>query len=184
MTVKTSLYGIGWKEEFRGSLEELVLTVNEIVKHAYAPSKFIFLKEFDKDVEFNVNKYITKTFFEEVILSLIDRTTVEGRLSDKTRDIRNLIYRYKDDYMDLSNYTKITLTNAQQISKYGGTKMHTAYVNNISRHFGNRLRMFVNLITKTNEKIDQVMQEIKRNGFRTKISKVQSRYVLLMCVPK
>ncbi|ORE21399.1 hypothetical protein BCV71DRAFT_165824, partial [Rhizopus microsporus] len=65
-TIKTSLNGIGWKEDYRATLNEFVCSVNDLVAHGFAFAKFIFLKEFNKDGEFDFNKYVTKAFFQEV----------------------------------------------------------------------------------------------------------------------
>ncbi|PHZ12824.1 uncharacterized protein RHIMIDRAFT_283552 [Rhizopus microsporus ATCC 52813] len=164
-TIKTSLNGIGWKENYRATLNEFVCSVNDLVTHGFAFAKFIFLKEFNKDGEFDFNKYVTKAFFQEVLLALVDRKTKEGRLAEKTRDIRQLINTYKDEYIQVSSYIPITLTNAQQIALYEGTKIHTVYINNVAQHFGNRLRMFLNLISNKKEKIENMTQEMKSKGF-------------------
>lgn len=128
-------------------------------------AKFIFLKEFNKDGEFDFNKYVTKAFFQEVLLALVDRKTNEGSLTEKTRDIRQLIKTYKDEYIQASSYISITLINAQQFALYEGTKINTAYTNNVAQHFGNRLRMFLNLISNKKEKIENMTQEMKSKGF-------------------
>jgi hypothetical protein len=96
MSVKTSINRIRWNEVYRRRLEDFVDTVNATTTHAYSFSKFIFLREFereraehiardaqiaqnlalgiDEDVEavrpFDIESYINTQFFSEVWLSL------------------------------------------------------------------------------------------------------------------
>ncbi|CAO3681154.1 unnamed protein product [Rhizopus stolonifer] len=165
--VKTLVANIRWNEMLRPVLNEFVYTVNDIVTHTFAFLKFIFIKEFDKDKDFDLGKYVTKSFFQEVFLSLVERQFRGGSsggsstLSEKVRQIRSFIYTHKDEYLQQILYAPIKLTNAQQIALYEGTKIYTAYINNVSLHFGNRLLMLINRISKQKEKISDMTQKMK-----------------------
>ncbi|KAI7862107.1 hypothetical protein BDF14DRAFT_1737057, partial [Spinellus fusiger] len=43
-------------------------------------------------------------------------------------------------------------------------KINTTYLNGISLHFGNKLRMFLNILLKKNERIKTVKDEIKKKS--------------------
>ncbi|ORE08235.1 hypothetical protein BCV72DRAFT_303884 [Rhizopus microsporus var. microsporus] len=99
LTIKTSLSTIGWKEQYKPALKELMNITRD------------------------------------------GSVTGKSQLSDKTRMARSLILPYTEKYCQHASYTPIKLTNAQQITKYEGTKIHTAYINYITLHFGNQLHM-------------------------------------------
>lgn len=141
--------------------------VNDLVGHTFAFSKFIFINEFEKNDQFELEKYITKSFFEGVFLALVDRQTKDSsvtsrsQLSDKTRMARSLIRPYIEKYCQHASYIPIKLTNVQQIAKYEGTKTHAAYINNSTLHFGNQLRRFLNSVSKKQEKIKKFTQDME-----------------------
>ncbi|CAO3702794.1 unnamed protein product [Rhizopus stolonifer] len=135
MSVKTSVANIRWKETLRPVSNEFVFTVNDIVTHTFAFSKFIFIKEFDKDKDFDLEKYATKSFFQEVFLSLVERQVRDGKssgdsstFSEKVRQIKSLIYTHKDEYLRQTLYAPIKLTNAQQIALYEDTKIYRRHL--------------------------------------------------------
>jgi hypothetical protein len=64
--IKSSITGIGWKEQYTQSLKELVNNVNQIVTHTYLFRKFIFVNELDNtDDAFNLEEYINDDFLEK-----------------------------------------------------------------------------------------------------------------------
>ncbi|KAK9675134.1 hypothetical protein K7432_016632 [Basidiobolus ranarum] len=99
-----------------------------------------------------------KRFFREVFLSLVDKrvrdgsTTGESRLSAKVRQAREKINAYKEECCKLASYAPIKSANAQQIAIYESIKIHTAYINKVALHFGNRLRMFLNKVLRKKRK--------------------------------
>ncbi|KAI7868196.1 hypothetical protein BDF14DRAFT_1706941, partial [Spinellus fusiger] len=56
------------------------------------------------------------------------------------------------------------LKYAFQIAMYEARKINTAYLNGVSLHFGNKLRMFLNILLKKNERIKTVKEEMKKKG--------------------
>ncbi|KAI8090969.1 uncharacterized protein B0P05DRAFT_459190, partial [Gilbertella persicaria] len=56
------------------------------------------------------------------------------------------------------------LKYAQQIGSYEATKIHTAYMNGVALHFENRLRMFLNLLLKKQERIGALKSEMKKKN--------------------
>jgi hypothetical protein len=102
-----------------------------------------------------LEKYVSPEFFRKVFLSLIDYQTREYK-TEKVANYRLLINQYKLNYLNDSSYTPIKLVNAQQTAIYESTKICTAYLNNIEQHFGNRLQMFLNLVTEKDNKIKKI----------------------------
>jgi hypothetical protein len=166
MTIKSSLSTIGRKEQYKPALKELVNIVNDLVGHTFSFFKFIFINEFEKNDQ-----------FEEVFLAVVDRQTRDdsitgkSQLSNKARMERSPIRPYIEKYCQHTSYTPIKLTNAQQIAKYEGTKIHTAYINNITLHFGNQLRRFLNSVSKKQEKKSKSLLKIwkRENTLKKKL---------------
>ncbi|KAG1056690.1 hypothetical protein G6F43_001445 [Rhizopus delemar] len=53
---------------------------------------------------------------------------------------------------------------ANQITSYEVVKIVTAYLNGVKVQFGNKIRMFLNLLLKKNERIKALKSEMKKNG--------------------
>ncbi len=66
ITVKSSVNGIKWKEQYKKPLMQLVSTVNNVVAHTYSFLKFIFVHELADNHQFVLKNYINDTFFKEV----------------------------------------------------------------------------------------------------------------------
>ncbi|ORE05770.1 hypothetical protein BCV72DRAFT_336368 [Rhizopus microsporus var. microsporus] len=65
------------------------------------------------------------------------------------------------------------LKYAQQIDSYEVTKINTAYLNRVFFHFGNKLRMFLNMILKKDERIKAVKNKMKKDsGSEEKVSAI------------
>ncbi|ORE01900.1 hypothetical protein BCV72DRAFT_319779 [Rhizopus microsporus var. microsporus] len=177
ITIKTSVCGTGWKAKYIPSLQELVHTVNVIVSHTYAFSKYIYLKELEKNNVLRLQEYVTKDFFREIFLSLVDKEFRDSQalsrsnLSEKVRVLREKTYVYKDDYCDHAAYKPIELKNAQQLAIYESIKIHTDYINNITANFGNRLHTFINRITHKKERIARLTYEMKAKNYSDKVIK-------------
>lgn len=161
--VKNTVKSI-WKPDYIQALHELVSITNTLVAHTFAFSKYIFLKELEEDLSFDLNDYIRKEFFVEVFLSLIVRNNRPGRLLVKTANYRSLVSKHKEAYCRSASYTPIVLVNAQQIALYECTKIQTAYLNNIKAHFGSRLRAILNKLCKTKELAADLRKDLKKNN--------------------
>lgn len=118
---------------------------------------------------FELSTFINKPFFMEVFLSLVDRQIRDGvksgsgksRLKSTTRSYRDLIAKHKEKYFEYTGYALQKLTHAQQSADYECTKIHTAYINNIKAHFGNRFRQVLNLICNKCKKSEEIQQKMK-----------------------
>ncbi|KAG1146988.1 hypothetical protein G6F37_004412 [Rhizopus arrhizus] len=60
LSVKSSIDGIGWNEEYRERLEEFVNIIHATTTHAYSLSKFIFLYALQDNGNFDIVSYINK----------------------------------------------------------------------------------------------------------------------------
>jgi hypothetical protein len=69
---------------------------------------------------------------------------------------RDFIYRHKQEYFRLAQYTPPSLTSAQQIALYECEKIHTAYLNNLKSQFGNRLRLFLNFVFRVKQRSSDI----------------------------
>ncbi|KAI8083355.1 uncharacterized protein B0P05DRAFT_489037, partial [Gilbertella persicaria] len=142
-----------WNQDHVRPLYDLVDNVNILVLHTYSFSKYIFLEELKNSIDFSLADFVTKEFFVEVFLALIIRRNVPGKVKDRTAIYRELISRHKSSYFEDAQYTPFEIKYAQQLALYECTKINTAYHNNIKAHFGNRLRMLLNMLSKKEEKL-------------------------------
>ncbi|CEP13065.1 hypothetical protein [Parasitella parasitica] len=184
MTIKSTIQDI-WKSNYIEPLHKLVDITNHLVTHTYFFIKYIFLQEMKNTKDaFDMNAYVNKKFIVEVFLSLIERQVRDGAKTGKSRlgnDVllfRALINAHKDSYFRLAKYTPPKLTNAQQIALYECEKIHTAYINNIRKHFGNRLRMFLNFCCK----IKQRSADIRTRMTKARYSEANIRDVIYRTV--
>lgn len=123
---------------------------------------------------FELSTFINKPFFMEVFLSLVDRQIRDGvksgsgksRLKSTTRSYRDLIAKHKEKYFEYTGYALQKLTHAQQSADYECTKIHTAYINNIKAHFGNRFRQVLNLICNKCKKSEEIHKDESRKVYR------------------
>lgn len=153
MTVKSSINGVSWEARYRSPLEKLVITVNEITTHAYALARYIFLSEIhatEPGERFPMENWLETDFFAEVWLSLTLRTVKSSRTDGTTR-YRGLIDRHVKNYLKQSGFSRKALTNSQQIARYEGSRICTAYLNSIKNCFGNRLRYVINSLLKVKD---------------------------------
>lgn len=120
---------------------------------------------------FELDTYINKGFFVEVFLSLIDRNVRDGsktgktRMTEKVATYRRLITKHKEAYFEAAKYIPPKLTNAQQIALYECNKIHTAYLNNLKAHFGNRLRMFLNHLCNQKEESSRLRKQMEKERY-------------------
>ncbi|KAG1290082.1 hypothetical protein G6F66_008950 [Rhizopus arrhizus] len=132
LSVKSSINGIGWNEQYRERLEELVNIIHATATHTYSLSKFIFLCALQDDDNFYIAAYINKEFFSEIWLFLMHYH--RGRVGEA------IDRRWPE------------LKYAQQSSLVEGWKMYTAYINNIGAHFGNHFRRAINTLLQIRQR--------------------------------
>ncbi|KAI7899453.1 uncharacterized protein BX663DRAFT_489123 [Cokeromyces recurvatus] len=100
-------------------------------------------------------------FYIKVFLKLTKQNRKPSK-STKTKDYRDLIQKYKNEYCILTKYDPIELKYAQQIAAYECAKIDTAYKNSVILQFGNRFRMFINHLTQQEAKITKRKRELKK----------------------
>ncbi|KAI7873066.1 hypothetical protein BDF14DRAFT_1751569 [Spinellus fusiger] len=85
--------------------------------------------------------------FTVVFLSLLQSCKPNRQAnSSKSRTSRELINSHRDIYFQHSLYEPAGLNHA------GSKEINTAYLNGVSLHFGNNLRMLLNILLKKNER--------------------------------
>ncbi|KAI7907353.1 uncharacterized protein BX663DRAFT_414943, partial [Cokeromyces recurvatus] len=113
ITLKTSVSGIQWRRELIPRLKNLVSIVNILATHTFALTKFIFINELERSEFFDLEKHAEKDFYVEVFLELTKQNRKPSK-STKTKDYRDLIRKYKNEYCILTKYDPIELKYAQQ----------------------------------------------------------------------
>ncbi|PHZ13047.1 uncharacterized protein RHIMIDRAFT_306090 [Rhizopus microsporus ATCC 52813] len=75
-------------------------------------------------------------------------------------------------YFQYCSYEPMDLKHARQIASYEVTKINTAYLNGVSSHFGNKLRMFLNMVLKKDKRIKAVKNKMKNSGSEEEVSAI------------
>jgi hypothetical protein len=170
--VKSSITDIGWKDRYKQSLMKLVNDVNMIVTHTYFFLKFIFINELETNNLFNLEDFINDDFFRGVFMSLISAYKPEKRKkTEKLEAYKTIINKYRKNYIAISSYKTIDLKYSQQIANYEVVKIRTAYINNITFNFGNKLRNLVNILTNKKGRLNTIDNDETNDN----ISKKESR---------
>ena len=162
LAVKSSVDGIGWNDLHRETLESFVERVHTTTMHAYSFSKFIFLREL-QDMNFRIQEYINKDFFKEVWLSLVNYSRGRAR-ARLIIEYRELINRHLVDYLAITNYQRPDFVYAQQSAIIEGTKIYTAYANNVHLRFGQHLRRAVNALLNIRQRIVDLRRVLSARG--------------------
>ncbi|KAI9356038.1 hypothetical protein BD770DRAFT_458312 [Pilaira anomala] len=166
ITVKSSVKGIGWKDEYVDTLKKLIYDVNIIVTHTFSLIKYIFIHELNTNENFELEEFATRGFYREVFLSLLDYKRRDGstggksKLSETVNKFRRIIEKHFESYKECSSYVPIKLSNAQQIATYESIKIETAFDNNLILQFGNQLRRFINTVLQKKERISQLKTDL------------------------
>ncbi|KAI9314808.1 hypothetical protein BX666DRAFT_1836812, partial [Dichotomocladium elegans] len=63
LSVKCSIQSIGWREEYRERLLEVVDIANATTVHAFSFSKYIFLNELQTNQDFDIAIFLNSRFF-------------------------------------------------------------------------------------------------------------------------
>jgi hypothetical protein len=114
----------------------------------------------EADENFAIEEYLNIDFFRTVFLSLISNYKPDkGKLTPKSTAYSELANKYRNTYIEHCSCQPPALKYANQIATYEGTKVLTAYKNNISTNFGNIFRMLLNILLKRDERIRTVKQK-------------------------
>lgn len=167
-TIKTSIQNIEWKKDYKENLHELVLKVNLLVTHAYAFSKYIFIKELETDPTFDLNSSISSKFFTEVFITLTNSKQLVNQVKPETAIIRTLLRKHREDYLKHSKFRPPSFSYAQQNALYEAQKIFTAYTNNISGNFGNILRKFINKLLRKEERVKELRLRMEKSNYSKK----------------
>ncbi|KAI9256160.1 hypothetical protein EDC94DRAFT_616807, partial [Helicostylum pulchrum] len=60
--------------------------------------------------------------------------------SEKLETFKTIINKHRETFLERTSYKPIDLKYGQQIANYEVTKIRTAYINNVTSNFGNKLR--------------------------------------------
>ncbi|KAK9663772.1 hypothetical protein K7432_017931 [Basidiobolus ranarum] len=85
------------------------------------------------------------------------------KASTESKAYKDLILKYRDKYFQCCSYEPVNMKYAHQIASYEVVKIVTAYRNGVNLQFGNKVRMFLNLLLKKNERIKALRSEMKKN---------------------
>ena len=88
--------------------QDRVNRVNRLVTAAYLFSRYIFVHSYDDDDAFNVDTFMTDSFFMEVLRSLQTRIHRASKDENTLRN-RQLINKYCERFCDLYSYQQITI---------------------------------------------------------------------------
>ncbi|KAI8318162.1 hypothetical protein GQ54DRAFT_281088, partial [Martensiomyces pterosporus] len=145
--VKTPLQAVGWSDQYRDTLEQLVCETHELTVHAYQLARWIFVRELHTDQSFDLNGFVNEIFFQEVFLHLTKRKA-RTCVSDARIRARQIVRKYLDSYKAAAKPEVAKFTNYGQIANYTATTIKTAYLNNVALRFGEHLRCVVNCLAK------------------------------------
>ena len=171
--VKSSIAGIGWKNRYNQPLMKLVNNVNVIVTHTYFFLKFIFINELETNNLFNFEDFVNDDFFfREVSMSLISAYKPEKRKkTDKLETYKTMINKHRENFIGATSYKTIDLKYSQQIANYEVVKIRTAYINNITFNFGNKLRNLINIVTDKKGRLNTINNDETNDDNSKKESK-------------
>ncbi|KAG1181426.1 hypothetical protein G6F46_011169 [Rhizopus delemar] len=124
LSVKSSIDGIGWNEQYRERLEDFVNIVHTSTTHDCSLSKFVFLCTLQDDDHFDITAYVNKEFFSDVCLSLVRYR--RGRVGETTTGRFTFIGQCIQRYLDHTIYERPERKYAQQPSLVEGLKIYNA----------------------------------------------------------
>ncbi|KAJ1727581.1 hypothetical protein LPJ61_004494 [Coemansia biformis] len=142
-TVRCSLKAVGLREEYYHRLDLLVQGVNYVTAHAFQFARFIFVAEMSRHrTSFNPAPLITENFFYEVFCWLTNRA--EHQTMPRTAQWRSLLRKHWCSYRWWMGVQIQTFHAPSHIASYAAVQVATAYLKNVSLHFGEKLQSAVN----------------------------------------
>ncbi|KAK9762925.1 hypothetical protein K7432_010856 [Basidiobolus ranarum] len=163
IAVKSSIAGIGWKPRYVPQL--IVANVHTLVSHAFAFLKYIFTHELEHNSAFLLEDFINVGFFKEVFLPPLNNYKPDKqKASTESKAYKDLILQYRDKYFQCCSYEPVNMKYAHLITSYEVAKIVTTYLNGVNLQCGNKVRMFLNLFLKKNERIKVLESKMKNNG--------------------
>ncbi|CAO3658030.1 unnamed protein product [Rhizopus microsporus] len=114
-------------------------------------------------MNFRIQEYINKDFFKEVRLYMVNYARDRPR-AQHIIQYRRLINRHLNDYLAITNYQRPDFVYAQQSAIIKGTKIYTAYTNNVHLTFGQHLRRAVNALFNTRQRIVDLRRVLSAQG--------------------
>jgi len=151
VVLKSSLRNILRNPQHLIIYQDVVTTMNKIVTAGSLFARFVFVCAYKDEDEFNVDVYITRGFFTEVLRSLQTGLRMEAK-SDDTKRYRALINRYKEEFLLTYRFQPIQLPgNSSSWEAYVGHQMCTAYLNNAEMRSGQHLRSIINVLFTVKE---------------------------------
>jgi hypothetical protein len=91
-------------------------------------------------------------------MSLISAYKPEKRKkTDELEAYKTVINKHRENFIGVASYKPVDLKYAQQIASYEVFKIRTAYINNSTFSFGNKLRNMISLLTRNRKgKLDTI----------------------------
>ncbi|ORE11370.1 hypothetical protein BCV72DRAFT_300954, partial [Rhizopus microsporus var. microsporus] len=77
---------------------------------------------------------------------------------------RELINQYLGDYLTITSYQRPNFVYAQQSAITEGTKIYTAYVNNVHLRFGQHLRCAVSALLRIRQRTADLRRDLSAQG--------------------
>ena len=127
--------------------QDRINRINRLVTAAYLFSRYIFIHSYndDNDNIFNMDIFMTDSFFMELLRFLQTRTR---RISKDENTLRNrqLIDKYITDFCTLYHFQRITIPGiASNLEAYIARQMLMAYINNAEMRTGTHFRTCLNI---------------------------------------
>jgi len=104
-------------------------------------------------------------------MSLISAYKPEKRKkTDKLETYKTMINKQRENFIGVTSYKPIGLKYPQQIVNYEVVKIRTAYINNITFNFGNKLRNLINILTNKKGRLSTInSDETNDNNSKKKV---------------
>ena len=153
-----SLEAAGFKKRFRERLMELVLHSDSTWVHAAELARYILLLQLREDADTSPLA-IDYLFFKECFKSML--ANLPGRCGDDAQRWRELIGRYKPEYLATSGYNPVRLDCPDSWAQYAANRMLTQHTNNVQQQFARRLAGVVHAIVGLRALSAEARQELR-----------------------
>jgi hypothetical protein len=173
MVVNTSIEDANWA--FKEELLELVKKVHDVRSHAHGLARYIFLQILDNnDQEFDLERYINRKFFKEVLLSLSQEQMSNRSVGTATEAYRTEIEQHRRAYLRFTDFTPTNIGNFKQIADYECARMEASYLNSLANNFGKALRGVLNQLMN----LKHIKQQFEENVANTNLNELDKKRLI------
>jgi hypothetical protein len=107
-------------------------------------------------------------------MSLISAYKPEKRKkTDKLETYKTMINKHRENFIGATSYKTIDLKYSQQVANYEVVKIRTAYINNITFNFGNKLRNLINILTNKKGRLNTINNDETNDNNSKKESRIK-----------